>query len=266
MAKPNSKITDVLVAFGLTDVEAEVYQSALALGSRQASVIAQKAGLKRGHAYNVLQSLMQKGIVQEFVKNGVKQFTCSPPSSLLSIAENRERELKKQKDQLEQILPELESLRNPLASQPKVRFYQGFEGIKEIFDDMLREENKEIHAIVDLQFTWSAVGKEGVEYVKTFIRRREERNIVWNAICVFSPESDKLLKTRPSALRKMKRIESMPCPAEVSIYGNKVAFTSTYKEMIGVVVENEPIAETIRNIFLQLWKTLPDYDVQYDKA
>ena len=46
MANSDSQITEVLVEFGLTEVEAVVYQASLALGSRPASVIAQKAKLK----------------------------------------------------------------------------------------------------------------------------------------------------------------------------------------------------------------------------
>jgi sugar-specific transcriptional regulator TrmB len=263
--KINSQVTEVLIEFGLSDVEAAVYQAALALGSRPASVIAQRAGLKRGHGYNVLQSLMEKGIVQEFVKNGVKHFTCSPPSSLLTVLEVREQELKKQKEMLEAVLPELENLRNPLAAQPKVRFFQGFEGIKEIFEDMLRIPDSQIYALVDLQFTWTASSNEGFEYVKAFIKRREQKNICWNGILVFSPESDRHLRMRPSRLRKIKRVENLECPAEISVYGGKVAFTSTNQEMVGVVIENEAIADTLRNMLLRLWDVLPTYEVEYDK-
>lgn len=259
MAKSKNEVNEVLVEFGLTDVEAQVYQAALALGSRPASVIAQKAKLKRGHGYNVLHSLMQKGIVQEFVKNGVKHFTCSPPSSLISMLENRERELKYQKLRLEHILPDLENLRNPLAAAPKVRFFQGFDGLKEVFDDMLRVPNSDLLALVDLQLAWMAIGQEGIEWIQSFIQRREEKNIVWRGICVASEKSDQQIKIRPSKLRQMKRIEGIQCPAEIWMYGSKVAFTSTHSELVGVIIENEPISQTMRDVFEKLWQTLPDY-------
>lgn len=259
MANEDAQITEVLIEFGLTEVEAIVYQASLALGSRPASVIAQKAKLKRGHAYNVLHGLMQKGIVQEFVKNGVKHFTCSPPSSLVSILENRERQLQLQKQRLEQVLPALESVRNPVAAQPKVRFFQGFDGLKEVFDDMLRTPNAEILALVDLAYTWTVVGEDGLDYVRGFIKRREERNIIWRGICVESEESDRHVRMRPSTLRQMKAISGLTCPAEISVYGTKVAFTSTHSEMVGIIVENEPIARSIRSVLEKLWEMLPDY-------
>lgn len=259
MTRSNSKITESLIEFGLTDAEAEVYQAALALGARPASVIAQNVGLKRAHTYNVLRGLMEKGIVQEFEKRGIKHFTCSPPSSLISVLENRERELILQKQRLEQILPELKKLQNPLSAQPRVRFYQGFDGLREVYDDMLRTENSEILALVDLKYTWTAVGPDGLDYVVGFIKRREKRNIVWRGICVGSSESDAQVKMRPSHLRAMKLIEGISCPAEISVYGSRVAFTSTHNELIGIIVENEPIAETIRSVLEKMWQLLPDY-------
>jgi sugar-specific transcriptional regulator TrmB len=100
-------LTDTLAPLGLKEQETAVYRAALALGARPASVIAQKAGLKRGHTYNVLQGLGDKGLVQEFVKGGVRHYVCSPPQSLLAIAWGREEELRRTKARLEELIPEL---------------------------------------------------------------------------------------------------------------------------------------------------------------
>ncbi|MCB0360843.1 MAG: hypothetical protein KDD44_14440, partial [Bdellovibrionales bacterium] len=126
------EVVEALSAFGLSESEIAVYQATLQLGTRPASVIAQKAGLKRGHTYNVLGQLAQKGIVQELVKNSVRHFTCSPPERLIGLLEHRESEISRQKDLLRQAIPKLEALRNPNHAQPRVRFYQGEAGVREI--------------------------------------------------------------------------------------------------------------------------------------
>ena len=59
-------------------------------------------------------------------------------------------------------------------------------------------------------------------------------------------------------------IEGVRFPAEINIYGSKVALTSTFQEMVGVMVENEPIAETLKNLHHFFWNTLPDYDCLSD--
>ncbi|HQH29200.1 MAG TPA: helix-turn-helix domain-containing protein, partial [Oligoflexia bacterium] len=170
-------VLSVLSEVGLSEVEVSVYKAALALGSRPASVIAQKAGLKRGHTYNILESLMEKGIVQEFVKSSVRHFVCSSPHSLLSMLQKKEHELAEQKRKLERAIPHLEQIRNPVAAQPKVRFYKGLEAIKEIFEDMLAVPNSIIYGFIDLEQSWSSANEAGHYWTRNFIKRREQKNI-----------------------------------------------------------------------------------------
>lgn len=255
-----SDVTNALCAFGLSEVEVSVYQAALSLGARPASVIAQRAGLKRGHTYNVLRSLMEKGIVQEYVKNSVRHFTCSAPKSLLSMVELRESELAKQRDQLQRIIPELEKLRNPLSAEPKVKFFRGLEGIKEIYEEMLRVPNQEIYAVVDAQYSWTNYGGEPEEWLKSFIRRRADRNIWWRGIVNRSEASDRAVQNRSAIKREVRSIEGLDLRVEISIFGSKVALLSTAEDMVGVLIEHEGIAETARSLHQTVWKFLPAYD------
>lgn len=254
-----TEVSDALRDFGLSDVEVAVYQAALSLGSRPASVIAHKASLKRGHTYNVLRTLMDKGIVQEFVKNSVRHFTCSPPTSLLSILDLRQDELSRQKEQLRRVVPALEKIRNPISSEPKVRFFRGLEGIKEIYEDMIRIPNQDIYAVLDVQYSWSIAGGEPEEWLDSFIRRRAEKNIKWNAIVNRSEASDNAVRNRRNVKREVKMIEGVNLQVEISIYGPKVAILSTADEMIGVLIENEAIAETLRSLHKTIWPCLPNY-------
>ena len=259
MSRSLSKVlAETLAQLGLSEQEAQVYEVALALGSRPASVIAQKAGLKRGHTYNILQRLMDKGLVQEFVKSNIRHFTCSPPQALLGIARTREEELQRTKERLEDLIPELEKIRSPLQAQPKVRFFPGVEGMKEVYEDMLRVPEKEILGFLDLDFSWSSLTANGREFAASFVRRREEQGIVWRGLVVDSKMLQEILKERPANRRRMRVVDGVNFPAEIQVYGSKVAFLSTKEEYIGVVIENEPIAQTMREIFDYFWKISPE--------
>ena len=254
-----AEVIDALEDFGLSDAEVAVYQATLALGSRPASIIAQKSGLKRGHTYNVLRCLMDKGIVQEFLRGSVRHFTCSPPSALLSILDLRQDELARQKDKLRKVLPDLEKLRNPVASDPKVRFFRGLDGIKEIYEDMLRVPGQEIRAVLDATYSWTIAGGEPREWIHSFISRRAEQDIWWRAIINQSDASDEAVRTRPQIKREIKQIENVDLKVEISIFGSKVAILSTNEELVGVLIENEAIAETLSNLHKTVWQALPDY-------
>lgn len=257
-------VGSVLSEFGLTSVEISVYKAALALGSRPASTIAQKAGLKRGHTYNVLESLIEKGLVQEFVKSSIRHFVASQPKSLVGVLERKEHELAAQKQRLLQALPHLEQLKNPLSAEPKVRFFKGLDGIKEVFNDMTSVPNQTIYGIVDLERSWSVVDDATQCWINGYIKRREEKNIFWNGIVVKSPIADRSLRIRPSDRRQLKMVQGVELPAEVHVYGSKVAIMSTYLEMIGVIIESEPIAFTLRTFMTLLWESLPPYALEGD--
>jgi len=150
------KIAESLLGFGLLEPEMKVYLALLSLGPQPASVIAKKSGLKRGHTYNVLADLLHKGLVQEFTKGSVKYFTCLPPAVLITMLEQRQGEMEQKKKKLMEVLPDLEHIRNPSILQPKVRFFSGIEGIKQIYEDTLRHANQDLLAVGDSIITFPA--------------------------------------------------------------------------------------------------------------
>ena len=258
-AQSAPEISSALNGLGLSDSEAAVYQASLASGGmRPASLIAKKAGLKRAHTYNVLEMLKEKGIVQETIKNNIRHFSALPPGSLLRMMENQLDDLGRKKKVLENVIPFLENLQNPFFKQAKVRLFQGKEGLREIFEDILRT-GCDMYSIVDLQHSWSSFDEESRHWIANFIARREERKICWHAIAVRSELSDYELKWRSAARREVKMLQGVTIPAEVNIYGSKVALTSTNHEMIGALIENEPISQTMLNLHHFLWSILPDY-------
>lgn len=257
-AASSLEVQEVLSEFGFNDGEIAIYRAILELGSRPASVIALKAGLKRAHTYNIIAQLMDKGIVQECVKNGVRHFTGSAPKTLFTLLENRERELEQQKQKLLRVIPLLERTQNQRLAQAKVRFFKGSDGIREIFEDMLQLPGQPIHGVMDFAGSWSTL-EGNAEWVKTFIARREARDIWYYGIVNQSEASDHAITDRPSVKRELKKIQGFDLWAEISIYGSKVALISTRQELVGVIVESTPIANTLRSLYEGIWRVLPNY-------
>lgn len=253
-------IHSTLHDFGLTDPETAVYLASLELGSQPASVIAKKAKLKRGHTYNMLGLLIQKGIVQEFVKDKVTFFSSRPPSTLVTVLEHQKEQLEIKKQKLLQAIPALEQIKNPLLVQPKVRFFQGVEGIKEIYEDTIRVRGQNIYGIGDFEYYFPETqNKELNDWIWSYATRRAKKNIWYIGIINKSPMSDRAHKRRREQKRKLKMLKNIYLPVEFNIYGNKVAVMSTYRDMVGLIIEDAPIAETLRNFHQAVFKKLPDY-------
>ena len=259
MHLPDS-ILKALQGFGLTEPEVSVYFALLEFGSQPASILAKKAHLKRGHTYNMLALLMQKGVVQEFEKDGTKYFTGCSPSVLISHLQRRSEELEVKKQILLEVIPDMERIRNPLAVQPKVRFFQGIDGIKEIYEDTIRIKNQPIFAIGDFDHYFPREkSPELNDWIWKYCTRRAKNGICYIGIVNKSETSDLAFKRRKTEKRKLKMLQGVELSVEVNIYGNKVAIISSSKDMVGLIIEDQPTADTLRNLHQAVWKMLPDY-------
>jgi HTH-type transcriptional regulator, sugar sensing transcriptional regulator len=255
-------INTILSDLGLSNEEIKIYLVSLELGPQPASVLAKKAGLKRGQTYNKLSLLRQKGIMQEFIENKVSYFTSLPPNTLLSVVDRRREELDVQKQKLFGVIPFLEKIKNPLLIQPKVRFFQGVEGLKEIYEDTIRVKNQSIYAFGDFNYFFPEDQDEALnKWIWDYSNKRADRGITYVGIINKSNYSDQAYKKRVRQKRKLKMLKDVYLPAEINVYGDKVAVSSTYKDMVGLIIEDAPIAETLRNLHQAVWKYLPDYKI-----
>ena len=256
----NDAIVPLLQQLGLSIQQANIYLSSLAIGAQPASVIAKNTGLKRAHTYNLLEQMKDAGYIQEFIKDGVRHFVSCSPATLLSMLTNRAQEIEVRKEKLLQMLPVLDTIRNPLIVQPKVRFYQGVEGLKEVYNDTIREPVGAIYALCDWDHLFPATeSKELHDWMWDYADRRAAKNISFLAIANKSPESDVAFRLGRKQKRKIKMLKGVYLPVELMVYGSKVALMSTKDDMVGVIIENAAIAETLRNFHQAMWPLLPDY-------
>lgn len=249
---------------GLSETECGVYTALLTLGVKPASTIAKKAGLKRGQTYNILQRLGELGIVQEFTKNKVRQFTCSPPKSLLALMDRKEFVLRQQKDQLLMLIPQLEQIQLHTGEPAKVKFFKGVDGCLEVLNGML-EQDDNIYWIGDYENCFASVliqsGKE--EFLVDFIKRRCQKGIWCYSIFQKSPSTDTELLKRPPEqhLRKVKLVSQLRPSTEIFIFQSQVAIISTKNEVWAILISNPDVASSLTNLFWALWYYLPDYEL-----
>lgn len=255
-------LKSILQKIGLTDKDSEVYLACLELGTQPASVIAKKAGLKRPTTYLILEGLLGKGLVSEYTGSNVKYFTAVSPEYLLNFIDKQRRELTSHQRELEQYLPQFQSLTNPYSINPKVRFYEGVEGIHRTMDDTLTSKTP----ILCYSSTDSWYSRPDTrDYIANYSRVRVlEKKIPLRAIYVDTPlsrkyhgedypkeEADENLTAFRWFDKSVKELNN-----EINIYDDKVAIVSISRnELLGVIIESGEIANTHRAIFEMAWKS-----------
>ncbi len=235
----------ILKEYGLSDKEAKVYLAALQLGSSTAHQIAKKSSSIRTTTYDVLKSLIEKGLVSYVIKNRMKYFESADPSKLISILEEK-------KKKIERLLPELNELKQSATEKPKVELYEGKEGIKTIMQDLLKTKKP----VVSFSNTHNILSLLKF-FVPQFIEQRKKAGIRIRLLTEKSKETMQLMKKKDKTEKRETRflpaIEKVP--NTVYIYGKKVAIlNTTEKEPVGILVENEDYANTMRILFEDFWK------------
>lgn len=255
-------LKSILQKIGLTDKDSEVYLACLELGTQPASVIAKKAGLKRPTTYLILEGLLGKGLVSEYTGSNVKYFTAVSPEYLLNFIDKQRRELTSHQRELEQYLPQFQSLTNPYSLSPKVRFYEGLEGIERAMNDTLTSsEPLKCYSTMDAWFA----RPDTKEYIFWYGKQRVyEKKIPLRSINPDTLVARKYLEGDYPEVEvnpEMSHFRWLPKDIqvfsnEINIYDNKVAIACLGKnELLGIIIESESIAQTQKSIFEVAWRT-----------
>ena len=257
-------LENVLIKAGLNDKEAFVYLALLELGSQPASVIGKKAKINRSTTYLILETLMRRGFVNQHVRADVKFFTAADPQVIIKNLEIEQEHIEDTKKEFVELLPEFYSLSNPMSIKPKVRFYEGEEGVKRAIEDTFTAN--------DTLLSWDAVDSwltttPGLQkFIKESARIRSEKIKIPVKVLVPDTASARqyFLKDYPALLDKvdpLMEIRWIPKEInifknEINIYDDKVSIVSLAKnELLGIVIESHEIANTHRSIFELAWKS-----------
>lgn len=242
-----------LEQLGLSEKEAKVYLASLELGADTAQNIAKKAGINRATAYVQIDQLKEKALMSEFEKGKKTLYVSESPSRLTSLFDTLEASLELKKAELERVLPSLQHLFEGMGERPRVRFFEGLEGMKFIKEDLVRAKDKKVYSFVNLD----NIGEYNPDFENEHVAYRMKHGIFNNII--YTRDAGEILNySDPTKLREAHYLpkEEYPFTADISIYDNKVVFEGYRHKIIGIIIENDEIAQTLKAIFLGLWKRL----------
>src|SRR3989339_2142065 len=135
---------ELIKNLGLTEKQAKVYLACLQLGASKVGKIQKESGIKRTTLYDVLEDLQKIGLVSYVVKNKTRIYNPENPHKLKELIETRSK-------LTEVILPDLQKMFFSIAYRPNIRFFEGVEGIKQIYGETLNCCDKKILQIVSVK-------------------------------------------------------------------------------------------------------------------
>lgn len=233
--------------FYLDDREAGVYLAALELGRAKVSAIAQKAGINRITAYEILKRFVGRGLATSYSYGNVKTFEVLSPDNLIEKMESTLESAK-------QVLPELALLTAGVTGRPRITYYEGAEGIRTIYEDTLLSKEKIIYNIADPEKLFKTIGED---FFSQYLKRRIRRKIQVQGLLPDTPTNKKYQNKQTSELRIVRYFaeHKYPFENEVMIYDNKLALLS-FSGLLGVIIENDSIVRSVKSIWQMAWDSL----------
>jgi sugar-specific transcriptional regulator TrmB len=242
-------VRKALEDIGLGDKEVKVLLVLLEGGPMFAAAIARDAKLNRTTTYGILKELASKGLVSSEQKKGATRYQSIAPELLPAYIERRGRELLEAKEELTKLVPQIQLLRTKGKILPKVRFFEGKEGVEQAYEDKLvNNAGKKLYEFTGMDAGYEKLGLSFIEY---FLKRRRELGIHSDYIAPDTPLAREQEKLDEGLLRKVKFIPpEYAMETEISLYDNKVSLTSFSRENpVTVLIEDENIARTMKKIF-----------------
>lgn len=245
MTTPNIDLISSLKLAGMNESEAKIYLACLELGPASAWSIYLKTKIKRPTCYAVLDNLLADGIASKTYDGSRAIFSVVAPANLLMTLENR-------KNEFRQSLPLFDALKSESKEKPKIRVYEGLEGLRQAYMLGLNQpEGSEI-----LIYGAAKIWADFSEANKAYIAQRVTKNIVLRILFANTEVNHTFLKMDREELRETRFLppEYFSPKVETQVFGSTVIYIAyADKEPFATVIENEAIASDERERFEILW-------------
>lgn len=235
---------------GLTDKEASVYLSALSLGPSAVAKIAQAAEIKRTTVYSVIESLKRKGLMREELDGWKMLYAAETPDKLEGMID-------RMRGEIHRAMPELDALHSLKTAGSFIRYYEGLESVRGVYEDLLKDiRPREDYMVIGNQRKWL---DQDQKYFSAFIEKRKKLNI---NIRILMQESEVAREHKRLERNFNEKIKIMPpkfnLTTNLVIIPRRVVINQLTPPISAMAIENPSIIQMHRELFEMIWKSLPE--------
>jgi len=243
----------LLEKLGLTKGEIKVYLALNKLGESTIGPIGKESKVSKSKMYDILDRLIEKGLVGYITKEGTKYFMANDPHMILEYIERKENDLgKTKKEFVAEVLPQLMMQRVSVSKKRVAEMYEGLNGIKAIREELMLTFNAGDTLLVLGAPKVANVKWEGwfLDFHKRRIQRKVKMKIIYNA------DAQEYGKIR--AKMKLTEVCYLPnklvSPNWIDIFPSAVLFVMVLNNPIAFVVRDTELANSFRSYFDIMWK------------
>lgn len=245
------ELNEILKSLDLPLTSRKVYTDLLQNGEATARMLAERLSLTRPSTYDHLELLMKKGLIIEKRVGSKSFFGIDDTRQLGTMLDETIGRLAAQKEMFDTLLPEL--LKQGRTESPTVRFFEGKLGLTHLLNDILVQNVKEVYTMWPYKEMLGVLGKDAL--IRFNERRLQEK------ICIHTlwpsnkkVDNDYIWNGKDALTDRRQAPKGVTWHMGYTIYGDKVSFISSQKEMFGFIVSSREFAELMRIQFNALWE------------
>ncbi|MEK6956037.1 MAG: helix-turn-helix domain-containing protein [Nanoarchaeota archaeon] len=230
---------------GLSEGEIKVYNALLEIGATSINNIHEKIGIDRRNIYDILNKLIERGLISYVETDGKRTFKISNPEKILSYIEEKKSSLDAVKSEISKIMPAMQKIFNSEKQELFAEIFKGPEGVKAVFDETLNYKES----------YWIGSGAYVPERFPAFFndwnKRRKKLRV--KTYHLFRYEKWDIGFKLYASLTKRLPPEFSGNPTVTVVYGSKVAQMLLGEEISVFVIKSKELAENYKKYFKFLW-------------
>jgi HTH-type transcriptional regulator, sugar sensing transcriptional regulator len=235
---------------GLNPKERQIYEMLLTLGVAKAAEVAKRTNIPRQTAYSILESLVAKHIVDVHAHRGVRVYSANP-QILLRRVRSAQDELERTYVDLQKEIPKIEALKMRPAAIPEMKYYEGTEGLKELFNDILEQHAKGVKEFRGYGVNHLSRALPG-DFLSSFIKKRWTYKVGTRLLIAHAPDDFGITDADHAMGREIKHINIPEQDAGCYIVGDQV-YIFSFIDQVGLVIHNDTIAKLLTAVFDDHW-------------
>lgn len=247
----------ILKKAGLAENQAKAYLALIEHGQLSPMQLGQHISESRENAYAIANKLVSLGLASRTDERKIA-YKANHPSALEALAERRRKIVTRNEIEIKQSIAPLMDMFYALSEEPGARTLQGQDGLKEVFNDILRT-GKDVYYL-------RAPEEYPTVPVDFFNNYKKERLKLGINTYAFTPLSQSARKSVIAGDDKINNIhntfyprEIYTQPVEIDTYGDKVAFLAFGETQMATIITSPLIAAAVREIFIILQMSFKNY-------
>ena len=254
------KILEYLEQLDFSAIEAKIYLTLLKTGPLTVQELAKKTGINRTATYSHLNTLLEKGVLIEVMRQSRKKLTAVEPEQLNYLIERKFDKVKALKSQFPEIINSINTsfIQTNDEHNVDVKYYKGKTGIKAMFDEALNA--KELRSYANLAQLADVLSADDLTMFDKAIAENK-RIKIWELIAD-TPDVIKHFGLEETAKSKRYIFKFIPesvglASACIMLYDDRVAIFNVRKDVSGIVLHNKDYYLNSKKLFDFMWSMLP---------